>query len=83
MCMWLAKYSECSLLNINILCGMLHLCVSIKLSMSVRTGVTSNISPWVSGKAGHGQDADTNSDPMRIESIVVCVCSVLHFVTLL
>ena len=43
----------------------------------------------VSGKAGHGQDADTNSDadtnwdPMRIESIVACVCSVLHFVTLL
>ena len=42
---------------------------------------------WVSGKAGHGQDtdkdtnsdtdmnsdADTNSDCMRIESIVVCV----------
>ena len=50
-----------------------------------------------SGKTGHGQDADTNSDPMQIESIVVCVCvcvcacvracvcvcSVLHFFTLL
>ena len=37
-------------------------------------------SAWVSGKAGHGQDpdansdADTNSDPMRIEPIVIaCV----------
>ena len=45
-----------------------------------------NMYAGVSGKAGHGQDADTNSDadtnpdPMRIESIVVRVCSALHLV---
>ena len=42
----------------------------------------------VSGKAGHGQDtdansdADTNLDPMRIEPIVASVQGIIHFITL-